>query len=62
MVIKRRKGNSIEHILRMNKLLTIVTEGEDKTERKRLKLLDDVQCGALYEDMKAQAWNKYEWR
>lgn len=51
--------------LRINRLLTTVLEGiveGQKKKRRRFKLLDIIQCGVLNEQMKAQAWNGYEWK
>jgi hypothetical protein len=60
--ISKREANWIGHILRRNRLLQRVIEGETQggievTERKRRKLLDDLKERRGYSHLKAEALN-----
>ena len=68
--IRKRKANSIGHILRRNCLLKQVIEGKIKGEmevirkqgRRRRKLLDDLKDRRGYSHLKEEAIDRSIWR
>ena len=68
--IRKRKVNSIGHILRRNCLLKQVIEGKIKEdlevarrrERRRKKLLDDLKDRRGYSHLKEKALDRTIWR
>ena len=64
--IRKRKANSIGHILRRNCLLKQVIEGKIKGEmevaRRRKKLLDDHKDRRGYSHLKEEALDSTMWR
>jgi len=64
--IRKRKANSIGHILRRNCLLKQVIEGKIKGEmevaRRRKKLLDDHKDRRGYPHLKEEALDSTMWR
>lgn len=34
-----------------------ILEGDEKSKRRRLNLLDRIECGVSHEEMKVEAWN-----
>ena len=64
--IRKRKANSIGHILRRNCLLKQVIEGKIKGEmevaRRRKKLLDDLKDRRGYSHLKEEALDRTMWR
>jgi hypothetical protein len=68
--IRKRKANSIGHILRRNFLLQRVIKGEIKGEievtggrgRRRKKLLDDLKERRGYAHLKKEALDRIMWR
>ena len=68
--IRKRKVNWIGHILRRNCLLRQVIEGKIKRQievtrrrrRRRKKLLDDLQDGRGYCQLKEEALDRTMWR
>ena len=68
--IRKRKANSIGHILRRNCLLKQVIEGKIKGDvevtrrrgRRRRKLLDDLKDRRGYSHLKEEALDRTMWR
>ena len=68
--IRKRKSNSIGHILRRNCLLKQIIEGKingkmevtRRRRRRRNKLLDDLKDGRGYPHLKEEALDRSMWR